>query len=162
MDLIRNLKENEFDEMEGEVYFEYLNKYIHLIYVKDIDYTYVKKVANYLNKIDEKIMNKLVEYSIKYCNDMISNYPDVEYKKGLCNLKNPIDILNYLEVNRLKIDEFSDENSNVLNLSGSCEWDRENGFQWLIRDDKILYVGAWDDLNIWLSPLDDKWSNYVL
>jgi len=162
MELIKNLKENEFGEMDGEVYFEYLKKYIYLSYDKSIDFAYVERICKYLNEINESIMFRLCEYSTKYCNDMIKNYPDAEYNRGLYDLKQPIEILKFLDVKRLKIDEYDEEKSNVLNLSGSCEWDKENGFQWLIKDDIILYVGAWDDLDIWISPLDDKWSNYVL
>ena len=50
----------------------------------------------------------------------------------------------------------------VLNLSGCCAWDEENGIQWLVIDGKVIYVGTWDDLSLWNSDLNNPITNYVL
>ena len=44
----------------------------------------------------------------------------------------------------------------MLNLSGSCDWDEENGIQWLIKEDEVVYAGAYQDLSIWYSPYEKE------
>lgn len=161
MELIKELSENEFEEMEGKVYFQYLKKDIYIKFDKDVPLDYVYKNITYLNSINDSLMLELCKYSIKFCKTIMSDYPDVNYNPGLYNLKDTFDILNYMDIIRLKVDMYEDESISVLNLSGSCEWDKENGIQWLIKEDRLVYVGTWDDLNIWYSDLTDDLTNYV-
>ena len=162
MDLIKNLVENEFEEMEGEVYFNYLKKDISILFDKEVPMEYVVKNINYLNSLDESVILSLCEYSNRFCQRMMHNYPDVSYPTGLNQINNPIEILNFMEILRLKVDMYDDDSISVLNLSGSCDWDEDNGIQWLIKDDKVVYVGPWDDLNFWYANLDNEFTNYVI
>lgn len=164
MELIKEVFENEFGQMEGKVYFDYIKKYITLFFDKEVPMPYVIKTVNYLNNINENVVVDLCRYSKKICEIKMKNYPDAEYPDGLSEVKDPLEIFNYMQINHLKVDMYideSDQNIPVLNLGGSCDWDEDNGIQWLIKEDKVVYVGVWDDLDIWYCDFDDYITNYV-
>lgn len=48
MSVIKNLKENEFGELEGEVYFNALNQNIVVRFDKEVPMDYVEKQVEYL------------------------------------------------------------------------------------------------------------------
>ena len=67
-------------------------------------------------------------------------------------------------ITSLKVDLYKNEDVKkvrVLNLIGWCDWDEENGIEWLIKEDEVVYVGANDWVNIWYSPYEDNLFNYV-
>ena len=161
MNLIKNLVENEFEQMEGDIYFNFLKKDISILYEKEVPMEYIIKSIEYLNSLDQNVMRSLCEYAKKFSRKMINNYPDVNYPIGLKNISEALEILNYMEILRLKVDMYKDDSIRVLNLSGSCAWDEDNGIQWLIKEDKVIYVGPWDDLDIWYADLDNEFTNYV-
>jgi len=39
-----------------------------------------------------------------------------------------------------------------VHLELKCSWEVEHGMEWLIRNDKVQYVGAFEGL--------DEWENY--
>ena len=165
MEYIKNLKENEFNEMVGEVYCSILGKYIKIEIEEDVPQKYIEQQVQYLNSIDEKILMEICIYSTKFCKTEMKEYPEKEYVRGLYDTVSAKDIMNYMDIRKLRIDMYEDEDDKeirALNLSGSCEWDKENGIQWLIKDDEITYVGRWDDLNIWYSDVSDPICNYVI
>lgn len=162
MNLIKNLKENEFEQMEGNVFFDYLKKDISILFEKEVPIEYVEKNIEYLNSLNEKVMLSLCAYSMKFCKKIMLDYPDVDYLLGLKQVDSPLEILNFMEILRLKVDMYKDYNVDVLNLSGSCAWDEDNGIQWLIKENKVVYVGPWDDLDIWYADLENVFTNYVI
>ncbi len=164
MEYIKNLHENEFGELEGEVYFNYIGKYITIEIEEDVPQDYVDKQVKYLNSVDEDIILCLCENSLKFCMAEMKEYPNKGYSEGLFEVSQVKDILKFMDVMRLRVDmcEEEDADTNVLNLSGSCEWDKENGIQWLIKENEVIYVGRWDDLNIFYSDVSDPICNYVL
>lgn len=161
MELIKNIHEDEFGDMEGQVYFKFFDKYIDINFEKDVPMDYVMKNAKYLNSISEDVILKLCEYSFIYCKDFTKAYPDIQYDEGLIEISKPSKVLKYMEICSLKVDMPQDETTCVLNLSGGCDWEDEDGMQWLIRDDEVIYVGSWDDLDPWMESLDKGWCNYV-
>lgn len=165
MKYLKNLKENEFNEVVGEVYFSILGKYIEIEIEEDVPQDYIEQQVQYLNSIDEKILREICINSIKFCKEEMKDYPEKEYARGLYDTISEKNIMNFMDIRKLRIDMYEDEDdkqSRVLNLSGSCEWDKENGIQWLIKNDEIIYVGRWEDLNIWYSDVNDPICNYVI
>ncbi len=63
MSEIKNLKENEFGEMEGEVYFNAINQNITVLFEKEVPMDYVEKQVEYLQAIDEKVIQKMCYYA---------------------------------------------------------------------------------------------------
>ena len=71
-------------------------------------------------------------------------------------------ILKYMQFDELVVNLPEDMSCYGINLVGSCDWDEENGIQWLIKDDTVVYTGPWADLNIWYSHYEELICNYVL
>ncbi len=165
MELIKNIKENEFDEMVGLVYFKYFDKYINLRFDIDVPMEYVQKTAEKLNKLDDALMNEICRYSLAYYKDRIESYPDIigDIKIKESDIHVASDIIKHMSFDELVVNLPEDMSYIGINLGGSCDWDEENGIQWLIKDDTVVYVGPWDDLDIWYSPYEeDDICNYVV
>ncbi len=162
MELIKDIRENRFGKMEGKVYFEYLGEYIGLRFKKDIPMDYVIKTAEKMNALTEDIMNKLFECSIIYCRENLEEREYLKRKIRLDKLEKPSDILKYMEINGLIVNLPEDMSKVAVNLEGSCDWEEEDGIQWLIRDDAVVYTGPWADINIWRSKVrEEGFLNYA-
>ena len=81
-------------------------------------------------------------------------------------IDNPLELLDYISITDLHVEMYTNESAKkicVLNLSGSCDWDEENRIQWLIKEDEVVYAGAYQDLSIWYSPYEkDTLFNFAL
>lgn len=164
MEFIKNLHENDFGELEGDVYFKYFDKIIQVEIEEGVQEPYVHKQIDYLNSISDSLISDICKFSFMFCKDEIKAYPDKKYPEGLTEINKVEDVLNYMSIEKIRIELCEEENENikVLNLSGYCDWDEENGIQWIIKDDAVVYVGKWDDLSIWYSNMDSTITNYVL
>ena len=160
MELIKDIKENEFGEMVGSVYFKYIDEYIDLRFESDVPLEYVQKSAELLNSIQETLIDEICKYSILFCKDVLERCSKM--KKAINSLDNPKGILKYMQFDELVVNLPEDMSSYGINLVGSCDWDEENGIQWLIKDDTVVYTGPWADLNIWYSHYEKFICNYVL
>ncbi|GFI24492.1 hypothetical protein IMSAGC011_03293 [Lachnospiraceae bacterium] len=166
MSEIKNLKENEFGEMEGEVYFNAINQNITVLFEKEVPMDYVEKQVEYLQALDEKVIQKMCYYADLFRKEEMEAYPDKDYPEGMDKINNPLELLDYFAITELQIEMYANENVKevrVLNLSGSCDWDEENGIQWLIKEDEVVYTGAYDGLGIWDSHYEKNIRfNYAL
>jgi hypothetical protein len=166
MSEIKNLKENEFGEMEGEVYFNAINQNITVLFEKEVPMDYVEKQVEYLQAIDEKVIQKMCYYANLFKKEEMEDYPDKDYPEGMDKINNPLELLDYFAIMELHIEMYANESVKevrVLNLSGSCDWDEENGIQWLIKEDEVVYAGAYDDLSVWHSSYErNTLFNYAL
>jgi len=162
---IRNLRENESGEMEGEVYFSAIKQNIMVIFDKKVPMDYVKWQIEYLWSLDDKIIQKMCYYANLYRKDIMEDCPNQDYPEGLDGIKDPLELLEYMGITCLKVDLYKNESVKevrVLNLMGWCDWDEENGIEWLIKEDKVVYTGANDWVNIWHSPYENNLFNYAL
>lgn len=161
MELIIDLKENDYDEMEGKAYFELMNRYIDLTYDKKIPFEYVAENVRILNKLTKQVLEKLCYYSKIYCIEHIKEYPDIKVDIDIEELKKDLDILKYMEIEEIVVNYNDMSTKQRINLSGSCCWDEETGIQWIIEENKVIYTGPWEDLNAWNESNKDLICNYV-
>lgn len=161
---IKNLGENEFGIMEGEVYFDAIGQNIIINFEKEVPINYVEKQVQYLRSLEQKVIERMCYYANLYCKEYMEDYPDVDYSKGLDQINNPLELLqnDYMVITSIRIDMYKDENIRVLNLSGGCDWNEENGIQWLIKEDEVIYTGPDNELNVWYSSsYKDSLFNYA-
>ncbi len=149
MELIKDLRENKFGKIEGKVYFGYIGDYIDLRFKKEIPMEYVEKTAEKLNEISEETMEQLFNFSIKYCRWNLDEWKHLKRKIRLDLIKKPSDIMKHMSIEGLIVNLPEDMSQIGINLEGSCKWEEEDGIQWLIKDDKVIYTGPWCDINIW-------------
>lgn len=155
---ISHLKENDCNEMIGEIFCECLKNKIQIVYDKKLSIEFINRAVAQFNKLYFVLLNDLCKYTTSYCIDTIKKYPDVEYKKELYEIETSLDILNYIQIDELKIQD--DKGSIVFNIAGGCDWSDVKGIQWIIKDKKIVYVGPWYDFEVWSPDLDDPFFNY--
>ena len=159
MELIKSLKKVETG-MEGEIYFALFERDIELVFDEDVSIEYVTKCVQKLNSLSEEAISAICNYSLDFCVDTMKNLPDVEYAKGLSDIKSNSDILQFIQPISLTVDAPDDENISAINLYCKCEWDEDNDMQILLQNDTVLYVGVFDGLDPWQHNLSE-WGNYV-
>lgn len=153
--LLRNI-ENVKEGQEGEVYCRLFHQYIKLYSWKGAGMGYIEKCAAYLNSLSDEIIDRLCEASIRYCNDFCDMVGE-EPKK----FENVRDVLKLIQPNGLSIPKPKDENTPVIDLELNCDWEEEHGMQWIIRNDEVLYVGAYNGENPWGDFTEKKEWNYA-
>lgn len=139
---IKNLKTNEYSELEGEAYFELFDQNI-LVYIdQDADIEYAELCITYLNSLSEELINKLCKASIRYCNEFLDDIGEdiIEFSK-------PTDVLPYITPNTICIPNPKNKSEPVIDLELNCTWEEEHGMEWIIRGGKVMYVGAFNGIN---------------
>ena len=103
------------------------------------DFQYADRCVHALNSLSEERIDQLCAYSVLYCEDFCdavgAEPPKLETKR---------DILKHVHSVCLNV-EVPEDDSVVLRLSFECDWEEEHGMEWLIKDDKILHVGAYSE-----------------
>ncbi|MDE7204432.1 MAG: hypothetical protein K2O91_21610 [Lachnospiraceae bacterium] len=156
---IKNLRENEFEEMEGEVYFNAIGQNIVIRFDKEVPMDYVEKQVEHLQSLNKKVIYNMCYYANLFRKEEMKNYPNKDYPPNMDQIDNPLELLDYISITDLHVEMYMNESAKkiyVLNLSGSCDWDEENGIQWLIKEDEVVYAGAYQDLSIWYSPYEKE------
>jgi hypothetical protein len=155
-ELIRNIRQEHFGQ-EGEVYFGLFGKYISLFNWQGASEAYVLKCAQYLNNLGEQIITHLCEASIHYCNDFldaVGQEPKYFDKSR--------DVLALIRPSSLSIPKPrvpAQEDVPVIHMELNCAWEEEHGMEWVIRDNKVLYVGAYNGENPWADfEPKDSWN----
>ncbi len=152
---VRNMNKVEFGE-DGEVYCKLFSQYTILYSWRGAGMGYIEKCANHLNSLSDEVIDRLCEASIRYCNDfcdMVGEKPP--------EFKNVRDVLKLVQPNGLSIPKPKDENMPVIDLELNCDWEEEHGMQWIIRNDEVLYVGAYNGENPWGDFTEKKEWNYA-
>ena len=146
MKLIKNIKDGEFGK-EAEVYFSLYERYISMIDEGD-DINYVQLCVENLNNLSESLIISLCEASIRYCNDFLDAVG--EETKDFNDVK---EVLEMIYPSMLVVPEQEYQNEPVIHLELNCDWEEEHGMEWIIRNNQLLYVGAFNG--------EDPWGDYT-
>lgn len=153
--MIKDLHENEFEEMVGTFYSTVLGYEIEVMYAKDISQNYVEKNVEYFNNLDPAFVEKLCAALKRFFDGYYKMNPDLseDFADDLIEEydTDPKSILKYIDIGIYSIDEYDIENENipVLNLSGDCEWDGDQQITIMAKDNNLVYVGPWTDYSVW-------------
>ncbi len=155
MEVIRNVKLTEF-ALEGEVFFKCFNKYISLFVEDGEDTEYAQICAKYLNELTESVIIRLCEASIRYCNDFLDAVGE-----PLKTFEKAIDVLKLISPSVLIVPYPENGDEPVIHLELNCEWEPEHGLEWIVRADKVLYVGAFNGEYPWDEFSSSDLENYA-
>ncbi len=153
--MIKDLHENEFEEMVGTFYSTVLGYEIEVTYAKDIDQNYVEKNVKYFNNLDSAFVEKLCAALKRFFDGYYKMNPDLSeyFADDLIEEydTDPKSILKYIDIGIYKFDEYDVENENVLvlNLSGDCEWDGDRQITIMAKDNNLVYVGSYLHYSVW-------------
>ena len=153
--MIKDLHENEFEEMVGTFYSTVLGYEIEVMYAKDISQNYVEKNIEYFNNLDSAFVEKLCATLKRFFDDYYEMNPDLseDFADDLIEEydTDPKSILKYIDIGIYKFDEYDVENENVpvLNLSGDCEWNGDQQITIMAKDNNLVYVGSYLHYSVW-------------
>ena len=133
-DIIKNVREVD-DELIGDIYFSLFKQQIELTFFDGCT-EYAVSCVNYLNELNDKIIEALCLASIRYCNTYLAY--EGEPQKQFDEVK---DVLKLIQPRWMWItDEHERFNSPIVSLELECDWEPEHGLEWLIYENKVLYV----------------------
>ena len=161
--IIKNVEKNTYTNMlEGNFWVEKLGQYIQISYDPSIDFKYVEESICYFDRNISQIQSLLAPSILRFCKNQMKNYPDVDYPIGM-ECIDISSVWNFVKIEELHIDCYEPnlKDLKVLNLYGSCDWEFDDGLQWLIRDGKVIYSGAWNNYNVWQSADQLDCGNYA-
>lgn len=156
MELLKNIKATD-EEIEGKVFFSLFDKYIGFFTEGTVDLDYVKKCAEYLNSINEKVIEDLCLASIRYCNEILK-LNDEQFIK----FENPQDILKLIYPACLIVPYPENDDEPIIHLELNCEWEKEHGLEWIVRDNKVLYVSSYSGEDPWRNFSVNEPGNFAL
>ncbi len=152
---IKNLHETEYGT-EGEVYFSLFDKFIGLAIKKGATIQFAEQCADLLNNLNERIIAHLCRASELYCNDFLSQIgePEIEFEDRLS-------VLGKIYPSELIVPKPNSEVTPVVKMELNCEWEKEHGMEWVIRHDRVYYVGAYEGCDPYGDFEDNDYWNYA-
>lgn len=154
-----------FGRITGFTVFPYFQSTIEVVCAPEVTPEYAARSLQWLSAVDETLVREICQYALYYLQDILESTSIGELlDEDIQHIRDPLEILRYMEFGALTIDMPLDPEVPVLNLSGGCDWQEDNGLQCLIKSGHVIYLGGWDDLDIWRSAClreEDYICNYV-
>ncbi|WP_041598668.1 DUF6985 domain-containing protein [Hahella chejuensis] len=154
MEIIKNIGSGEFG-IEGEVYFRCFDKYIALS-VEGENIEFAQMCAEYLNELTDDVISSLCEASIRYCNGFLEAIGE-----PIKTFEKPTEVLSLIYPSVLLVPSPGNEREPVIHMELNCEWEPEHGMEWVVRGNKVLYVGAFNGEDPWSDFCQKKAWNYA-
>ena len=165
-DILINAGLDEFDRMTGYVEFPYFHKQIEVVCDKGVTAKYAAQSIRWLAQVDEAQVREICQYALYYLQDELESTSKGELlDEGIQHIQDSLEVLRYMDFGSLDIKPPMDPEIPVLNLSGGCDWQEDEGLHCLIKDGHVIYMGSWNDEDVWDEHLldDDQYLvNYVL
>lgn len=158
------LKETEYGR-EGTAFCKLSDKEIDLL-VPDEEVTdkYIEKCISALNNLSDQTIETICKAAKRYCLKMKAlcaeageEFDDVVSMPVSENTPDK-DMLKYFDISGITIEAPENEDHIGFQLGGSCDWEQEHGIEIIILDDKVLYLGAFEDNSPWYSYKPDEWN----
>lgn len=167
--MIKDLHENHLGYMIGTFYSDVLGYEIEVMYDKDISQEYVEKNIEYFNHLDQQFLEEICAALKRFFDDyyeMNSDLSDHIAEELLENYaQNPISILNYIDIGIYSFEQCSVENEAipVIDITGDCEWDGDAQVTIKAKDNRLVYVGPFSDVNLWNeAAIASEMYNYAV
>lgn len=165
-DILIHAGMDEFGSMTGYVEFPYFQTQIEVVCSEGVTAEYAAASIRWLGEVDEVLVKEICQYAMYYLQDELESTSKGELLgEDIQQIKDPLEILHYMAFGSLYIKPPMDAALPVLNLGGGCDWQEDEGLQCLIKDGHVVYLGSWNDMDVWNGHLldDDQYlTNYVL
>jgi len=162
--MLKNFRESDVEGcFEGEFDFSLFKTETNVfIDMEESDIDYVNKCIENLNSLSDEIIDKLCEYTIRYCEDFREYFEDeeIDIPKGIKGRE----ILKYVKPVCLGIEEPDSEDIIGYSIELNVAWEEEHGMEWVIKNNKVMYVSIYSGKGAWCDEEDyyDDGFNYVL
>ncbi len=165
-DILINAGTDEFDRMTGYAEFPFFHKQIEVVCEEGVTAEYAARSIRWLAEVDEAQVREICQYALYYLQDELESTSKGELlDENIQHIQEPLEILRYMEFSSLDIKLPKEPEIPVLNLSGGCDWQEDEGLHCLIKKGHVVYMGSWNDEDVWDEHLldDDQYLvNYVL
>ncbi|MBZ5488162.1 hypothetical protein HW452_11570 [Halomonas aquamarina] len=132
------------DGLEGKVYSALFDQVVTL-FAADADLVFARRCAVHLNQLSDEVVEHLCRSTVHYCDAFLS-----EVGEPLIEFAAPRDVLK-LVTPQVLIVPCPEKQTPVVHLELECDWEPEHGLEWVVREDKVLYVGPFNDEDPWGS-----------
>lgn len=169
--MIKNIYDNEVGYMVGTFYADVFGYEMEVWFEKDIPQKYLEKNIEYLNILDHEFLISICAALKRFYEAYKNMYPDLcEFVEGDVledYEKDPLSIFKYVKIGVYKFHKCSvnDEDIPVLNLCGDCAWSGDKGVTIAVKNNQLLYVGPWQDRNVWDNRVEsslERRFNYAI
>ncbi len=159
--MITDIKRGKYG-LEGKVRFELFDTEIEVMIDEDTDIEYAQKCAEALNSLSEKTISDIWRASKNYCLEMFEMCEDFSDEMSV-KITNDIpaeEIKACINPSILIVNEPEGEGIG-FHLECGCEWEPEHGLEITILDDKLIYLGAFENCGAWDKHFEDYEMNFV-
>jgi hypothetical protein len=150
--MIKDLQDGEFYK-EGVAFFRLFQTDINVFIDDGVDLAYAEKCVDAMNALSSETIENLCNYSIRYCEWIRENSEDVYEDEDEIiiipeNIKSR-DILEFIKPLVLIINKPLDDSIAAFSMEFNCDWESEHGMEWVLKGEKILYVGSFEGISPW-------------
>ena len=148
---IKNIAEQDEYFLSGTIYAPMFGKEIDVWIEKEVDIEYAERCAGQFVGLDDETIDLICRRICDYHRYMLEEW-DEEFVREI-NEKVPAnvsgrDILQYIGEPTLYVTEPFGEGVGY-SVAGNCDWEPEHCVEFIIKDNKLLYVGQQECLGAW-------------
>ena len=134
---------------------------INVIVDKDVPNDYIAICIKHFNSLAKPVVDTIRHRLTKYCQFMFESWQEMGiYEKVLSNIESKMaccntsfDIFHHIQLQTMVI-ETPKQSVPAYSLSGNCDWEPEHGFEIIIKDNDVLYVGQPTMIGPWGNAED--------
>lgn len=128
----------------------------------EVDMAYAEQCVEHFNHLSDQMIDKFCEMAIAYCEFMRKEwkefedvYPDIveDIQREIPEKLHGREVLAFLTTPEMYI-EPPEEAVCGYSISSACVWEPEHALDWIIRGNKILYVGPCEGMGAWQEEED--------
>lgn len=156
--MVRDIKEYSYDVVEGKTHsLKWGDNFTLMCESKD-QFPYAEKCLAYLDTLSKEMEERLCKYLLRYYKDYEKYFDDDELAQlGTIDMTTIID---HICIDTLIIGNECRQDRIEFHIEGSCDWEPEHGLEITISDNKILYVGSYEDYGPNTDRLQYALDNY--
>ena len=139
--IIRDIKQGTYG-LEGVFQFAPFEMDVRVSIDEVGNVEFAERCVALANSLSQKVLDHLCEASIRYCNDFLESVGEPTR-----DFETPRDVLQIIRPSVLIIPERPADADPVFHMELNCDWEDEHGMEWIVRDNKVLYVGPFNGHN---------------
>ena len=142
---------------DGFFYCDKLDEGVEVTADSDVSDAYIEKCADAVKNMPQTTLIAIWEGAKKTCLAFIEQEKEMlgdSFETARTSPKITADtpskeMAQYIRLGEMQIEKPSDEKVIGYELSGSCEWDLEGGFEVVIVNDRVIYAGDYRQYSPW-------------
>lgn len=141
--------------IEGTFHSTLFNCEIGINIDPEVDMEYAEMCVEHFNSLSDDMIDEFCEMAIRYCEFMREEWADFGYDDIVEEIENTIpkkvegrNILQFISSPTMYIMP-PEQNIPGYSIECDCIWEPEHGLDWIIRENKNLYVGQSEALGAW-------------